>query len=67
MQPDFDDLGNDLLVSVDQIAAYLKQPRRRVQHWVDRRLIPCSKTGNSWTALKSELRKHFAGEKADAA
>jgi hypothetical protein len=45
----------------------LKQPKRRVQHWVDEGLIPVSKTGVLWTALKSQLRQHFAGGKADAA
>jgi hypothetical protein len=61
------ELGDDLLVGVTQIAEHLKQPRRRVQYWVDHHLIPVSKTGTLWTALKSELRQHFAGGKVDAA
>jgi hypothetical protein len=60
-------LGEDLLIGIDAIAAFLGQPRRRVQHWANTRAIPLTKTGALWTASKTVLRRHFAGGKADAA
>ena len=62
-QRDPDDLGDDLLVGIGSIAAFLKQPRRRVQHWADTGAIPLSKTGFLWTGMKSELRRHFTGNR----
>jgi hypothetical protein len=56
-----DDLGDDLMVGIDVIAAFLKQPRRRVQHWADTGALPLRKTGNLWTGTKSALRRHFDG------
>jgi hypothetical protein len=60
-------LGDDLLVGVPDIAEFLDQPRRRVQWWVDQRLIPVKKIGSVWTSRKSELNQHFTCGKADAA
>jgi hypothetical protein len=56
-----DDFGDDLLVGIKAIAAFLNQPERRVQHWADTRVIPLSKTGFLYTGLKSKLRAHFLG------
>jgi hypothetical protein len=58
------DLGDDLLIGIDAIAKFLKQPRRRVQNWADTRAIPLTKTGALWTATKSVLRRHFSGPDA---
>jgi hypothetical protein len=56
------DLGADLLVGAAAIATFLRQPRRRVQHWLDTDSIPSKKTGNLHTALKSKLRRHFGAD-----
>ena len=55
-------LGDDLLVGIDRIAAYLKQPERRTQHWHDTGAIPTRKVGGLITGLKSKLRAHFGAE-----
>jgi hypothetical protein len=60
-------LGEDLLIGIDNIAAYLGQPRRRVQHWANTHAIPLTKTGALWTATKSVLRQHFKGNQEAAA
>jgi hypothetical protein len=54
-------LGEDLLIGIDNIAAFLGQPRRRVQHWANARLIPLTKVGFLWTGTKSVLTAHFSG------
>jgi hypothetical protein len=54
-------LGEELLIGIDAIAAYLGQPRRRVQHWANTRAIPLTKTGALFTATKSVLKQHFTG------
>ena len=62
-----DGLGDDLLVNIKTIARFLGQPQRRVQHWADTGAIPVFQTGGLWTALKSELRRHFTDRKSNAA
>jgi hypothetical protein len=54
-------LGEDLLIGIDNIAAFLGQPRRRAQHWANARLIPLTKVGFLWTGTKSVLTAHFSG------
>jgi hypothetical protein len=57
-------LGADLIVGIDNIAAYLGQPRRRIQHWANSHALPLMKTGALWCASKAVLRQHFSGGEA---
>jgi hypothetical protein len=62
MPPDekIEDLANDRLRGIEQIAAFLGETPRRVSYMVERDLIPYRKEGHSILSHKSWLRKHFA-------
>ena len=53
------ELGNDLLVGVPAIAAYLKVNERRVYHWSAQSYIPTFKIGPLIAARRSELDQHL--------
>ena len=57
-----DALGDDLLIGIKRIAAYLKQSKRRTQHWHDTKAIPTRKVGGLIIGLKSKLRVHFGAD-----
>jgi hypothetical protein len=53
------DLSADLLWGADEIAAYIGRPRRLVYYWLQKKIIPGTKCGETWTSTKSRLHRHF--------
>jgi hypothetical protein len=49
-------IGDDLLTGVDEIAAYLKKPRRQTYYLLEKGHVPAFKLGNIWHSLKSAIR-----------
>lgn len=54
-------LADDLLIGADAIAAELGIDVRQCFHWLQNKYIPATKTGGTWTATRSALRRHFEG------
>jgi hypothetical protein len=50
------DLADDMLNGVPEIAAFTKQPERRVYVLLNRGILPGWKYGNIWHSLKSSIR-----------
>jgi hypothetical protein len=60
-----DDLADDLLDGVAEIAAFLGWTERRTYYAAERRIIPVFKMGErKWCARKSTLRQHIAALEA---
>jgi hypothetical protein len=57
---------DDLLWSVEEIAAYIRRPVRQTYNLIQRDLIPTRKVGAILTARKSELRARLLGDREAA-
>jgi hypothetical protein len=58
-------LADDLLFGAQAIADELGIDTRKTFYLLERHLIPGRKVGGTWTAMRSQLRRHF--EDVDAA
>jgi len=55
--------GDRLLVGVDELAAEINQPTRRIFHWLAcGRIKSAQKVGAYWTASRRKLRAEFGLE-----
>jgi hypothetical protein len=57
-----EDAFDDLLWSVDEIAAYIKRPIRQTYWLIQTKQIPTTKVGAIHTARKSKLRARLLGD-----
>jgi hypothetical protein len=55
-----EDLADDFLHGVRQIAQFTGDKERRVYYLLERGLIPAGKLGDTWVASKRALRAHYA-------
>jgi len=53
-----EDVGNDRLRGVSQIARFLKEPERRVAYLIERGIIPVGREGTAIVASKARLRAY---------
>lgn len=61
------DLANDKLKGVAEIAEFIDEPQRRTNYLLERKLIPGWKIGAIWHSSKAKLRAHYSGSPVDAA
>jgi hypothetical protein len=66
-QKDPSPLAADLLVGVEQIAAHLDQPVRRVRNLIDRHDLPVSRKGRIITSRRSWLDQYYGTSDEPAA
>jgi hypothetical protein len=60
-----ENLADDLLDGVAEIAAFTGLPERRVYYLAEKRLLPVFKLGDrKWQARKSTIRRHLDGLEA---
>jgi hypothetical protein len=57
---DPEDLADDLLWSVEDIAEAIGRSRRQTFHMLQNGRLPARKIGAHWCASRSGLRRHFA-------
>jgi hypothetical protein len=57
---------DDLLWSVDQIAAFIKRKPRQTYYLIHTKQIPAKKIGAAWVACRSKLRARLLGEEEAA-
>ena len=60
-----DDVFDDLLWGVEEIAAYIKRTTRQTYHLIQIKQIPTNKVGAIHTARRSKLRACLLGEASD--
>ena len=53
-----DDVGNDRLRGISQIAQFLNEPERRVAYLIGRGIIPVGREGTHIVASKARLRAY---------
>jgi hypothetical protein len=53
-----EDVGDDRLRGVSQIAQFLKEPERRVSYLIERGIIPAGREGAAIVASKARLREY---------
>jgi predicted DNA-binding transcriptional regulator AlpA len=59
-------LGDDLLIGVPAIAAYLKEPKSKIYHWVSTNKIPTFRlNGKIIGGRKSEIRQRLSARTRD--
>jgi hypothetical protein len=56
-------MADDVLIGTRAIADFIGIDERKCFHWLANGYIPASKTGNLWTATRSQLRRHFDGKR----
>jgi excisionase family DNA binding protein len=62
-----DDLANDMLDGIQQIADFLGAPMLRTYDWAQQGKIPVFKINRHWLARKSTLRRHIEQLEAETA
>jgi hypothetical protein len=54
------DFGDDLMVGVKTIAAWMRLPVRQVFYMAEAKQLPIFKIGGRWAARKSTIAQHVA-------